>query len=144
VVIGASTGGPPALKTVLSEIPPTFSAAILIVQHISTGFLEGLCTWLQETTKLPTHIAAQGDLPQAGHVYLAPDAHHMALDAQGRIELSTEPPENGLRPAVSHLFRSVAQLHAKTSVGVLLTGMGKDGAKNWADAQRWRGNYSAG
>jgi two-component system chemotaxis response regulator CheB len=53
----------------------------------------------------------------------------MALDAQGHIELSTQPPENGLRPAVSHLFRSVAHLHAKTSVGVLLTGMGKDGAK---------------
>jgi two-component system chemotaxis response regulator CheB len=129
VVIGASTGGPPVLRTILADLPPTFPAPILIVQHIAPGFLEGLRTWLEETTQLPIHIPTSSETPLPGHVYLAPDGQHMGLDAQGRIILSTQEPENGLQPAVSFLFRSAAMFHGLHSVGVLLTGMGKDGAE---------------
>ncbi|MDP2320683.1 MAG: chemotaxis-specific protein-glutamate methyltransferase CheB [Acidobacteriota bacterium] len=128
VGIGASTGGPAVLQTVLAGLPKDFPAPILVVQHIAHGFLPGLAEWLGHTTGFQVHIASYGIQPRAGHVYLAPDDFQMGLSVGGRIVLTKEGPENGLRPAVSYLFRSLAETCGPRSVGVLLTGMGKDGA----------------
>lgn len=126
--IGASTGGPPVLQTILSGLRHDFPVPILVVQHIARGFLSGLAEWLGQSTGLPVHVGSRGTLPMPGHVYLAPDDYHMGIDAGGHIILAGEPPENGLRPAVSFLFRSLAEARGMNALGVLLTGMGKDGA----------------
>ena len=126
--IGASTGGPPVLQTILAALPKDFPVPLLIVQHIAPGFVAGLVEWLNQTTGLKVHVAAYGVQPLPGHVYLAPDDFHMGIRAGGEIALSREQPENGLRPAVAHLFRSLADVCGPRAVGVLLTGMGKDGA----------------
>jgi two-component system, chemotaxis family, protein-glutamate methylesterase/glutaminase len=126
--IGASTGGPPVLQTILSSLPRDFPVPLLIVQHIAPGFLGGMVEWLSETTGLRVHIAAHGVTPLPGHAYVAPDDFHLGADAGGRLLLAREPPEAGLRPAVSYLFRSLAGSCGPSAIGVLLTGMGKDGA----------------
>jgi two-component system, chemotaxis family, protein-glutamate methylesterase/glutaminase len=129
VAVGASTGGPPVLKTIFERFTPAFPVPILVVQHIATGFLPGMVTWLSGQISLPVRIAAHGEKPLAGHVYLAPDSAHLAVNSEHRLVISTAPPERGLRPAVSCLFRSVAQHYGARAAGVLLTGMGKDGAE---------------
>jgi len=128
VVIGASTGGPPVLQTILSGLPREFPVPILVVQHIARGFLEGMVAWLGQTTSLPIHTAAYGDRPLPGHVYFAPDNFHMEIRGN-RIVLNKDKPEYGIRPSVSHLFRSAANVFGENTIGVLLTGMGKDGAE---------------
>ena len=127
VAIGASTGGPPALRTILSGLPKDFVAPVLIVQHIAAGFLHGLADWLHNVSGLPVHVGANGQPLQPGHVYVAPENAHMGV-SRGGIVLSSEPPDNGLRPSVAHLFRSVARVYGANAAGVLLTGMGRDGA----------------
>ena len=102
--------------------------AILIVQHIARGFLPGLIEWLDQASGLRVHVASHGTCPLPGHAYLAPDDFHMGVTSGGRILLASEEPENGLRPAVSYLFRSLAEVGGRNSLGVLLSGMGKDGA----------------
>ena len=130
VAIGASTGGPLALQTILGLLPKDYPAPLLIVQHIAEGFVEGLAEWLQNTTGIQTHVAEHNVRALPGHVYLAPDYAHLGVGGGGRLVLSGEEPENGLRPAVSYLFRSVATIYGPSAVGVLLTGMGKDGAQD--------------
>jgi two-component system chemotaxis response regulator CheB len=116
------------LQTILTGLPKDFAVPVLIVQHIAAGFLPGLVEWLNQTTGVKVHIAAYGDQPLPGHVYLAPDDFHLSVRMGGQIMLTKEEPENGLRPAVSHLFASLAHICGAGSMGVLLTGMGKDGA----------------
>ena len=128
VVMGASTGGPPVLQTILSNLPQNFAAPVVIVQHIAVGFLEGLKDWLDQGASVTVRIAEHGEVPQAGQVYLAPDGSHLGFDAKGRFALSAAPPDNGLRPSVAHLFHSAAAVFGDTAIGVLLTGMGRDGA----------------
>lgn len=128
VAIGISTGGPPVLQTILQRLPKNFPVPILIVQHISAGFLHGMADWLNKTTGFPIHIAAHEEKPLPGCAYLAPDGAQMGLSANGCIELTDAPPENGLRPAASCLFRSVAKVYGAKAIGILLTGMGRDGA----------------
>ena len=86
--IGASTGGPPVLQTILANLPRDFPAPILIVQHIAHGFLPGLVEWLNQTTGWQVHVAAHGIFPLPGHAYLAPDDFHMGLTPSGRIFLA--------------------------------------------------------
>jgi two-component system chemotaxis response regulator CheB len=126
--MGASTGGPPVLQTILSGLPKDFPVPLLIVQHIARGFLPGMVDWLSQTTGLRVQIAAHGAIPLPGHAYVAPDDFHLAADARGHLVLAREDAEGGLRPAVSYLFRSLADSYGANAVGVLLTGMGKDGA----------------
>jgi two-component system chemotaxis response regulator CheB len=128
VAIGASTGGPPVIETILSNLPEQFLSPILIVQHISDGFLDGMVEWLSNNTHFPVHIPGNGDQVLPGHAYYAPCGFHMGVTRKGRIILSKDPPEKSLRPAVSYLFRSVAEAFGRKAVGVLLTGMGADGA----------------
>jgi two-component system chemotaxis response regulator CheB len=128
VAIGTSTGGPPVLQTILSGLPADLSAPVLVVQHIAPGFLPGLIDWLGQTTALRLKIAEHDEPARNGWAYFAPDGFHLGLSANGRIALSRQPPENGLRPAVSFLFRSVASVCGPRAIAVLLTGMGRDGA----------------
>lgn len=128
VAIGASTGGPPVLQTILSQLEPSFPVPVLVVQHIAAGFTEGLVEWLGQSSKLPVRLAAQGENILPGHVYVAPDGFHLKVTAGRKVWLSSEGPENGLRPSVAALFRSVAKVYGIQATGVLLTGMGKDGA----------------
>ncbi|MCI0537433.1 MAG: chemotaxis-specific protein-glutamate methyltransferase CheB [Verrucomicrobiales bacterium] len=126
--MGASTGGPLALQSILANLPKDFPIPILIVQHIARGFLPGLVEWLNQTTGLSVQAGSHGISPLPGHVYLAPDDLHMGIAPNGRIILTREDSENGLRPAVAYLFRSLAEVCGPNAVGVLLTGMGRDGA----------------
>ena len=126
--IGASTGGPPVLQTILGALPKDLPVPVLIVQHIANGFLGGLVEWLNQTTGCKVHIAAYGTQPLPGHAYIAPDDFHMAIRSDGTLILTREEFENKLRPSVAHLFQSLAQVCGSAAVGVLLTGMGKDGA----------------
>ena len=127
--IGASTGGPPVIQKILAELPRDFAPPILIVQHMAEGFIRGFAEWLGQTSALPVHVAFHGSMTRSGHVYIAPDKTQMKIDGSGRLLCLSEEAENGLRPSVSYLFRSVAEVYGKYAIGVLLTGMGKDGAQ---------------
>lgn len=128
VAIGASTGGPPLLRQILSQLSPDFGAALLVVQHMADGFTENFAHWLNQCSALPVQLG-ENDMPiSPGRVYVAPDGYHMEAGPGDRIVLSLAAPENGLRPSVSVLFRSVAQNYGRHAAGVLLTGMGSDGA----------------
>ena len=128
VVIGVSTGGPPVLQQILSKLPKNFHVPIIIVQHIAQGFSEGFAVWLAESSGFPVSVAADGELMQPGHAYVAPNGFQTMVDGHGRIALQNSGPENGHLPSVSCLFRSVAAAYRADAVGILLTGMGKDGA----------------
>jgi two-component system, chemotaxis family, protein-glutamate methylesterase/glutaminase len=127
--IGASTGGPAAIVTILAALPKDLPFPVVIVQHICDGFTAGLGEWLAQTSGLKVHVAADGELLLAGHVYVAPTGAHLGVTSAHRIVLDASPPENGVRPAVSYLFRSVASAFGKQAVAILLTGMGMDGAE---------------
>jgi two-component system chemotaxis response regulator CheB len=129
VAIGASTGGPPVLKDILSGLPQGFPVPVLIVQHIAKGFAKGFTEWLSSASRFPLSVASHGERAAPGHGYVAPDGLHMGLESGPTIALSDHAPENHLRPSVSYLFRSVAQVLGPAAVGVLLTGMGRDGAE---------------
>jgi len=129
VAIGASTGGPPVLQAILAALPKDFPAPILIVQHMAAGFVRGFVEWLAQSCGLPVHVATHGELMLPGHAYVAPDEFQMKVEHGGRITLTRDAPENGLRPSVSCLFRSVAEVYGCDAVAGLLTGMGRDGAE---------------
>lgn len=128
VAIGASTGGPPVLQAILAALPKDFPLPVLIVQHMASGFTLGFGQWLAQTSSLPVHLAAHDELMRSGHVYLAPDEFQMGVERGGRIVLTKDEPENGLRPSVSYLLRSLAEVYGRDVVAGLLTGMGRDGA----------------
>jgi two-component system chemotaxis response regulator CheB len=128
IAIGASTGGPAALHQILSALPANFLMPILVVQHISFGFVEGLAGWLDAVCKLPVKVAGHRERIQPGIIYIAPDMHHMVIDIYGRIRLTQSDSVNGHRPSVTVLFESVAKAYGPTAMGVILTGMGSDGA----------------
>ena len=129
VGIGASTGGPPLLQQLLSSLPADFGAAVLVVQHMAEGFTENFVAWLQQSSSLPVLLAEQGMPVLPGQVLVAPDGFHLELGPGDRVVLSCAPPESGLRPSVSALFRSLATRCGSQCAGVLLTGMGSDGAR---------------
>jgi two-component system, chemotaxis family, protein-glutamate methylesterase/glutaminase len=126
--IGASTGGPPVLSTILSRLPRDFAIPILVVQHMAAGFIQGFAEWLQHATGFAVQLAVQNERVLPGHAYIAPDGLQMRVAPGGCISLAADDPENGLRPSVSCLFRSVAETCGANAAGVLLTGMGRDGA----------------
>ncbi|MFA3781699.1 chemotaxis-specific protein-glutamate methyltransferase CheB [Melioribacteraceae bacterium 4301-Me] len=129
VAIGASTGGPLVLQTILSSINKDFSLPILIVQHIAEGFLKGFVEWLSQSSNLPIHIAEHNQLIKPGNVYVAPENFNMGLSSFNKILLDKSGTENGHKPSVSYLFRTVASVVKSNAIGILLTGMGKDGAQ---------------
>ena len=129
VAIGGSTGAPLVIQTILSLLPKDFPVPVLIVQHMATGFTEGFAQWLRTSTRFPVHLAKHGQEPLPGNAFVAPDGFHMRLERAGYIALTTDDPEEGVRPSVSYLFRSVRRCVGPNAIGVLLSGMGKDGAE---------------
>ncbi len=128
VAIGASTGGPPVLNTILSGLGRDLPVPLIIVQHIAPGFTEAFAAWLSGASGFPVHIASHGQKPLAGHGYLSQDGFHIGVGAGLNIVLSNHAPEGGLRPSVAYLFHTAAEVLGPSCVGVLLTGMGRDGA----------------
>ena len=141
VAIGTSTGGPPALRTILETLPATFPVPILVVQHITKGFTMGLAKWLNDTISLAVKVAENKERLKGGIVYIAPDDVHLQISWSGRVELSHAPPVDGHRPSVTSLFNSVASCKGASAVGVLLTGMGRDGADG-LNAMKHKGSYT--
>ncbi len=135
VAIGGSTGAPGVLHTLLSLLPRDYALPVLVVQHMAPGFIDGFAEWLTRATGFKVAAAVDGELLRPGQVYLAPDHRHMGLRTPGQIALSDSPPEQGLRPSVAHLFRSAALCFGGKGAGVLLSGMGEDGA---AALKLWR------
>ena len=133
--IGASTGGPTAVQTVLKGLGSNFPLPILYVQHIDIGSDLKMVNWFKTTcSNIPMELAKDGQIAQNGHVYMAPADKHLVIDfinKEGKpvLKLSDEPPERFLKPAVNKLFRSAAALYEKQCLAVLLTGMGRDGAE---------------
>jgi two-component system, chemotaxis family, protein-glutamate methylesterase/glutaminase len=129
VAVGASTGGPQALQTILARLPADFPAPILCVQHISDGFLKGLVDWLATHCAMAVKIAQPGELPLSGTVYFPQEGTHLEINRGGKLVSSRKAPVDGHRPSVTVTFASVADYCGDGAIGVLLTGMGSDGAK---------------
>jgi len=132
VAIGVSTGGPKALDVVLQELPASLAAPVLIVQHMPTIFTRLLAERLDSRSALTVVEAEEGMAVRAGSVFVAPGGRHMGVersDGQARIALSDGPPENGCRPAADVLFRSTVEVFGGRVLGVVLTGMGRDGLR---------------
>ncbi|MGC9503769.1 chemotaxis-specific protein-glutamate methyltransferase CheB [Baaleninema sp.] len=136
LAVGASTGGPQALLSILSTIPKNFPVPIVCVQHISRGFLQGLVAWLNSETHITVEIASAGSIAKPGTAYFPPEDKHLIFDRPGRFAYSDVPPLSGHRPSVTVLFESVARCYGRRAVGVLLTGMGKDGATGMLEIER--------
>ncbi len=128
IAIGASTGGPPVLARILTNLRADFSRPILVVQHITEGFLMGMLNWLQTCTELPLKIVESTQKPLPGHIYFAPDNYHLELVPGNLLGLNSGPAEYNVKPAVARLFSSLARPEAPAALGILLTGMGRDGA----------------
>ena len=132
VAIAGSTGGPQALHRLLSALPADFPAPVLVVQHMADGFSHGLVNWLDECP-LEVRIASHGDPIEPGRVLLAPDGVHMKAGKGGTVVLDSSDPVSGQRPSATVLFRSVARVFGTRAVGVVITGMGMDGAEGLRD-----------
>jgi len=128
VVMAASTGGPQAIQTVLQALGPDLDVPVLVVQHMSRGFLTGMVTWLAGTCPQAVQLAVHGERPAGGTVYVAPEAHHLLVTRAGKLALTTAPPVSGFRPSANTLFESAALCYGADAVGAVLTGMGDDGA----------------
>ncbi len=127
VVVAASTGGPAALVRVVPRLP-VGAAAVLVVQHMPPGFTAALAKELAEAAGFPVWEAAGGELLEAGRVWVAPGGRHLAIDRGGRLRLDDSDPVHGVRPAADVTLKAAAQAFGARCVGVVLTGMGRDGA----------------
>lgn len=129
LAVGASTGGPGALAKLLAGLPPDLTVGVVVVQHIADGFVPGLVSWLRSVTMLEVKAAEEGERVEPGAVYIAPTGRHTVVKAGGRLRILDTPPVDSQRPAVDVLFESVQQAYDRRAIGVLLTGMGRDGAR---------------
>jgi two-component system chemotaxis response regulator CheB len=132
IALGGSTGAPGVIGNILAALPADFPIPILVVQHMAIGFMEGFALWLDRTTPLRVRIARSGEEAMPGTVYVAPDDRHMAIQPNCHIQFQSGPPEEGFRPSVNYLFRSVAESFGGSGMAVLLTGMGRDGVDGLA------------
>jgi two-component system chemotaxis response regulator CheB/two-component system response regulator WspF len=128
VAIGASAGGPAALATLLGGLPKDFGAAIVIVQHVDAAFAAGMADWLNQQSAMPVRIAREGDRPQAGVALLAATDDHLHLKLPNVLGYTRVPEDTPYRPSVDVFFHSVVARWPARAIGVLLTGMGRDGA----------------
>lgn len=147
LAIAASTGGPAALKLILSALPRTFPLPILVVQHIARGFTQGLAHWLDTDSRLRVKLAELSEPAQAGSVYVAPDDRHLGVrrDQSGglRIQLDNAPPVGTFRPSASYLFQSCAENVGRGVLALILTGMGDDGVAGLLDVRKASGRILA-
>lgn len=142
VGIVSSTGGPQALVQLLSSLGADFPLPVLLVQHITASFLEGFVSWLAGVTPFKVRIAHDGDVPEAGTVYVPPADRHLALRG-GKLELADSPPLHSQKPSGSVLLSSIAKDLGRRAIGVVLTGMGNDGADGMAELHKAGGHTIA-
>lgn len=131
----ASTGGPAALAKLLKELPPGFPLPIFLVQHMGAPFMAGFASWLGTVSPLPVSLAEHGVIPRPGHVYVAPGDRHLTVD-NGVVRLTAGAMVCGQRPSGEVLFQSMATVYGAAGIGVLLTGMGEDGARGLVEMRR--------
>ena len=131
-VIAASTGGPQALAQLLPRLPADFPAPVLIVQHISDGFAAGMAMWLNDLCPLTVALAQEGERLSAGRIYLADSTTHLILTPDQRIHLKPRADNDIYRPSCDATLMAVAEIYGRRAVGVILTGMGRDGARGMA------------
>ena len=139
VVVACSTGGPRALAEIVPALPAALDAAVLVVQHMPAGFTAGLAARLHALAALPVREARDGEVPLAGHVYVAPGGAHLVVRRDGdaaTLALADDAPVWGVRPAADRLFATAADAFGARCVGVVLTGMGRDGAAGLAAVRR--------
>jgi len=149
-VIGSSTGGPSVLELVLSELPSNFPAALLVVQHMPAKFTRSLAERLNRTSEILVKEAEEGDVIEPGTAYVAPGDFHMTVEktmidglSKGVIHLNQGPLVHSLRPSVDVTMKSVAEVYGKNVVGIILTGMGRDGAEGMRAIKRRKGKTIA-
>jgi two-component system chemotaxis response regulator CheB len=143
VAIAASTGGPAAILAILRHIPAGFPVPILVVQHISSGFINGFAASLDAAVSLKVKVATDGDPLKAGTVYLAPDNRQLGVANRSRIRVADDPPVHGFRPSGTYLFDSIARVFGNKSLAVILTGMGTDGAEGLREIRKVGGQAIA-
>jgi two-component system chemotaxis response regulator CheB len=143
VAIVASTGGPQALLEILKTLPEDFPCGIVIVQHITNGFLAGLVGWLAKECKIKVKIGEDSEEIKPGVAYIAPDNFQMRVEEGGKIRLSHEPAFGGHRPSGDVLLESVARAYGKGGVAAILTGMGRDGAMGMKAVKQLHGKTIA-
>jgi two-component system, chemotaxis family, protein-glutamate methylesterase/glutaminase len=127
--IGASTGGPSVVMQILKNIPSDYDLGILVVQHMTNGFIRGFVDWLGDACEVKVKLAKDGEKIERGQVLVAPDGFHTIVRSKKRIGLVSGEKVHGVKPSVDILFNSIADVFGQTAVGVLLTGMGADGAE---------------
>ena len=132
VIIGTSTGGPSALNRVLPDLPQDIPAGILVVQHMPPGFTKSLAARLNNACAIEVKEAEEGDGIEEGKALVAPGGKHMIVRTNGKVRLSNAPPRNGVKPAIDNTMESAVDTYGKNLVGVVLTGMGRDGAEGMA------------
>jgi two-component system, chemotaxis family, protein-glutamate methylesterase/glutaminase len=128
IAIGGSTGGPQVVAEILSRLPATLPVPIAIVQHMTPGFSSGFVAWLNRESPLSVKLAEAGELAQPGVAYIAPDRVQLGITPHGRFRCVSQAIPGGFCPSVSFLFQSVTESYGSAAMGVLLTGMGTDGA----------------
>ncbi|HLN63345.1 MAG TPA: chemotaxis response regulator protein-glutamate methylesterase [Symbiobacteriaceae bacterium] len=143
VVIGCSTGGPGALHQIIPRLPGDLAAAVLVVQHMPPGFTRSLAGRLDEISAIEVREAQEGDRVAASQVLVAPGGYHMLVAADGTIHLNQDPALHGVRPAVDKTMESVLPIWQNHLVGVILTGMGYDGAKGMVGIKKAGGRTIA-
>lgn len=136
IAIGASTGGPLALKQILPDLPTDLPAAVVVIQHLDSHFIEGFVRWLGERCPLPVELAKQGEVPRKGVISIAGTIQHLTLGPDFRMYYSSEPQETVYKPSVDVFFHSLKEHWPAKGTAVLLTGMGKDGAAGMLDLSR--------
>lgn len=127
--IGASTGGPQALKEILAKLPAALPVPVICVQHISADFMQGLVDWLASQCRLKVMTAEVGTMPQAGRVYFPPSGSHLIVDDYGRLACADSLNHDSPCPSINATFSSLARHYGNRAAGVLLTGMGRDGVE---------------
>jgi two-component system response regulator WspF len=141
VALGASAGGPAALAQILAALPADLPAAVVIVQHVDTQFAQGLANWLDYHTALQVRLAQDGDRPEPGQVLLAGRNLHLVFTGPTRLAYTNHPADCSYRPSVDVFFHSVERFWPGEVIGVLLTGMGRDGADGLRSLRR-RGHHT--
>lgn len=142
VAIGTSLGGPQALKMILSKIPKQFPIPIVVVQHMTTGYMSGFVHWLDANISIPIKEAMHDEVLKPGVVYFAPDLHQCTIEKSGNelvAKLTKSPPISGFCPSATVLLASIAKSCGKHAIGILLTGMGEDGAEGLLQIKKAHG-----
>jgi two-component system response regulator WspF len=128
IAIGASAGGPPAVAHVLRDLPADLRTAVLVVQHVDSEFVESMADWFDSQATFAVSVAREGQVPEIGHVYMAAGDSHLVVRPNGTLGCEREPADALYRPSADVLFESVARHWKGPAIGVVLSGMGRDGA----------------